>query len=130
MEMKHLLMKNLINSSVLVTGGTGAVGTNLVNKLLDFGAKVIVLDNFSQSKKSNLNFSKNLTVIKGNITNEKILEKIFLKKIDYALIHESLNKIENDNYRKLDEAVNNYLLLLKKTSLENNQKKLNRVIIK
>ena len=84
MEIKHLLMKNFKNSSVLVTGGTGAVGTNLVNKLLDFGAKVIVLDNFSQSKKSNLNFSKNLTVIKGNITNEKILEKIFLKKIDYV----------------------------------------------
>ena len=59
MEIKHLLMKNFKNSSVLVTGGTGAVGTNLVNKLLDFGAKVIVLDNFSQSKKSNLNFSKN-----------------------------------------------------------------------
>ena len=80
MEIKRLFMKNFKNTSVLVTGGTGAVGTNLVNKLLDFDAKVIVLDNFSQSKKTNLSFSKNLTVIKGNITNEKILEKIFSKK--------------------------------------------------
>ncbi len=77
-------MKNFKNSSVLVTGGNGAVGINLVNRLLDFGAKVIVLDDFSQSKKTNLNFSKNLTVIKGDITNTKILEKAFSKKINYV----------------------------------------------
>jgi len=77
-------MKNFKNSSVLVTGGNGAVGINLVNRLLDFGAKVIVLDDFSQSKKTNLNFSKNLTIIKGNITNTKILEKAFSKKINYV----------------------------------------------
>ncbi|MGY5146765.1 MAG: NAD-dependent epimerase/dehydratase family protein [Candidatus Nitrosopumilus sp. bin_7KS] len=77
-------MRNFKNSSILVTGGTGAVGTNLVNKLLDFGAKVIVLDDFSQSKKINLKSSKNLTIIKGDINNKKILEKIFLKKIDYV----------------------------------------------
>ena len=77
-------MKNFKNSSVLVTGGNGAVGINLVNRLLDFGAKVIVLDDFSQSKKTNLNFSKNLTIIKGDITNTKILEKAFSKKINYV----------------------------------------------
>ncbi len=77
-------MKNFKNSSVLVTGGNGAVGINLVNRLLDFGAKVIVLDDFSQSKKTNLNFSKNLTIIKGSITNTKILEKAFSKKINYV----------------------------------------------
>lgn len=77
-------MKNFKNASVLVTGGSGAIGINLVNKLLDLDAKVIVLDDFSQSKKTNLSFSKNLIVIKGNITNKKILEKIFSKKIDYV----------------------------------------------
>jgi len=36
--------------SVLVTGGNGAVGCNLVRTLLDLNAGVTVLDDFSQSK--------------------------------------------------------------------------------
>jgi len=71
------------NSSVLVTGGNGAVGSTLVKKLLNQSAKVIVLDDFSQSSPKNLSVHKNLKIIKGNITNEKILKKTFSKKYDY-----------------------------------------------
>ena len=47
-------MNNFLDSSVLVTGGNGAVGSNLVRKLLYLGSKVTVLDDYSQSKKENL----------------------------------------------------------------------------
>lgn len=70
------------NSSVLVTGGNGAVGANLVEKLLNLGTKVTVLDDFSQSKKGNLKNHKHLKIIKGDITNSKILKKTFSKKYD------------------------------------------------
>jgi len=69
-------------NKVLVTGGNGAVGTNLVEKLLNLGCKVTVLDDFSQSKKGNLKNYKNLKIIKGDITNSKILKKTFSKKYD------------------------------------------------
>jgi len=72
------------NSSVLVTGGNGAVGSNLVKKLLNQYAKVVVLDNFSQSSPKNLTIHKNLKIIKGNITDEKILKTTFSKKYDYV----------------------------------------------
>jgi len=71
------------NSSILVTGGNGAVGSHLVKKLLDQSAKVVVLDDFSQSSSKNLASYKNLKIIKGNITNEKILKKTFRTKFDY-----------------------------------------------
>jgi len=71
--------------SVLVTGGNGAVGCNLVRKLLDLNAGVTVLDDFSQSKQGNLpSKHANLTVVKGDITDEKILCKVFSCKFDYV----------------------------------------------
>jgi UDP-glucose 4-epimerase len=44
----------LKNLNVLVTGGAGFIGSNLTKKLLSRGAHVIVLDNFSIGKKTNL----------------------------------------------------------------------------
>ena len=38
----------------LVTGGAGFIGSNLVDQLVNKGHKVIVLDNFSTGRKSNL----------------------------------------------------------------------------
>lgn len=77
-------MKILSNSTILVTGGNGAVGANLVNKLLSFGSKVTVLDDFSQSISSNLKPRKNLCVVNGDINDIKLIKKIFSKKFDYV----------------------------------------------
>ena len=77
-------LNNFDNSTVLVTGGNGVVGSNLVKKLLHHSAKVVVLDDFSQSSVNNLTIHKNLKIIKGNITDEKILKKTFSKKYDYV----------------------------------------------
>lgn len=69
--------------SALVTGGNGAVGCNLVRKLLEQGANVTVLDDFSQSNSGNLPKDQNLLVIKGDITDKKALSKAFSRKFDY-----------------------------------------------
>jgi UDP-glucose 4-epimerase len=39
---------------VIITGGAGFIGSHLVDKLLDIGHEVIVLDNFSTGRKENL----------------------------------------------------------------------------
>lgn len=42
-------------STCLVTGGAGFIGSHLVNRLINDGHKVIVIDNLSEGKKENLN---------------------------------------------------------------------------
>ena len=56
----------------VVTGGAGFIGSNLVDRLVQKGHKVIVLDNFSTGRKSNLSRhnKKSVKIIKidTNIT--------------------------------------------------------------
>ena len=57
---------------VLVTGGAGFVGSNLVESLLNSGNSVVCLDNFSTGKRENLKaFAKNphFKLIEGDIRN-------------------------------------------------------------
>lgn len=56
---------------VLVTGGTGFVGNRVVEKLLERGAEVSVLDNFQNGNESNLaKISKSIEIIRGDCRND------------------------------------------------------------
>ena len=52
----------------LVTGGAGFIGSNIVEKLVQMGHEVRVLDNFSSGRKENLaSFVKDIDLIEGDI---------------------------------------------------------------
>lgn len=59
----------------LVTGGCGFIGSNLVDKLIDLGYDVLVVDNLITGKEENIN--KKAKFYKINLTNYKNLESIF-----------------------------------------------------
>jgi UDP-N-acetylglucosamine/UDP-N-acetylgalactosamine 4-epimerase len=64
--------RTLRDSRVLVTGGAGFIGSNLVESLLLFGNFVVCLDNFSTGKRENLReFTDNpkFKLIEGDIRN-------------------------------------------------------------
>lgn len=78
---------DLKNKTVLVTGASGFIGSNLVKRLLkEFeGIEVIGLDNMNdyydvrikESRLNELSQSKNYTFIQGNLADKELINKIF-----------------------------------------------------
>jgi UDP-N-acetylglucosamine/UDP-N-acetyl-alpha-D-glucosaminouronate 4-epimerase len=63
-------------SRYLVTGGAGFIGSHLVHTLLDQGAEVCVLDNFSTGKRENLSgLEDRLEVLEGDVRDPALVEK-------------------------------------------------------
>jgi UDP-N-acetylglucosamine/UDP-N-acetylgalactosamine 4-epimerase len=82
--------KVLRNSKVLVTGGAGFIGSNLIESLLSEDNQVVCLDNFSTGKRENLkSFVGNprFNLIEGDIRNYSDCEKS-VRNID-IIFHEA-----------------------------------------
>lgn len=75
--------------TILVTGGAGYVGSQLVGVLLDNDYHVVVIDNLSFGGESLLNFwhQPNFKFYKGDITSSKDLKTIFTNEKINAVIH-------------------------------------------
>jgi len=77
-----------MKEKVIVTGGAGFIGSHLVEKLVEKGLKVIVIDNFSSGNIKNLEKIKNKIYIKKvDICNYSSLEKIFKKNNINCIFH-------------------------------------------
>ena len=74
------------NKSLLITGGTGFIGSALTRSLVDKGYKVTIFDNNSRGTLKNVIKIKNkIKMIKGDIRNYNQVKKAF-SNID-AVIH-------------------------------------------
>ena len=64
----------------IITGGAGFIGSHLCERLVDAGHEVIILDNFSLGKKSNLKKVKDkITIVKRDIRNLNSIDYLFKK---------------------------------------------------
>ena len=80
--MKHFEIYK--DQTILITGGAGAIGSNLSRKLAETGvAKVIILDDLSASYKWNIPNLPNVLFVKGSITNDVDLKRVFHDKPSY-----------------------------------------------
>ena len=62
---------------VLITGGSGFLGSHLADRLLAEGNEVLVLDNYETGRRDNLSEQKGLTVVEGSITDRHQVDKAF-----------------------------------------------------
>lgn len=77
---------------VLITGGTGYIGSNCASALLRLEHEVVLLDNLSNSSEVVCNkifeiTNKKVTFFKGDISDTKLLNKIFASLNIDAVIH-------------------------------------------
>jgi len=63
----------MAESLILVTGGAGFIGSNLVDALLARGYSVRVLDNLSTGKRSNLPVDDRIELIEGDVADAQVV---------------------------------------------------------
>jgi len=107
----------LSNHKILVTGGAGFIGSNLIEAILKKGNKVICLDNFATGKRENLNAfqnNSNFKLIEGDIRNLDDCHKA-THGVDYVLHQAALGSVPrsiNDPITSNDVNVGGFLNML------------------
>ena len=105
------------NKKILVTGGSGFIGSNLCEKLLSLNNKVVCLDNFSTGKEENIKHlikDSSFTLIKGDIRNLIDCKKAIID-CDYVLHQAALGSVPrsiNDPITSNDVNVSGFLNVL------------------
>lgn len=72
----HFLPKDM-DKKVLVTGGAGFIGSHIVDELINFNCRVVVLDDLSGGFRENVN--KEAEFIEGSINNQELIDALFKK---------------------------------------------------
>ena len=66
--------------AVLVTGGAGAIGSNLTRSLAELGARVLVLDDLSSAERWNVPSLPGILFVEGDILDEVKLKRVFFER--------------------------------------------------
>jgi UDP-N-acetylglucosamine 4-epimerase len=89
------MKRKIENARVLVTGGAGFIGSNLIDDLLNQNNEVVCLDNFSNGKRENIahhSGNSRFTLIEGDIRDLGICHKA-CDGIDYVLHQAALGSV-------------------------------------
>ena len=113
---------NFQNKKILVTGGAGFVGSNLVDKLVDNGAMVTVLDDLFTGNKKNIASIDDIQFVEGSVTDYDTVAQL-VKKVDLVFHLAVRNIIVSTVSPLLDFQVNtqgtfNVLLAAKQYGVE------------
>lgn len=66
-----------MNSKILITGGAGCLGSNLIEFLLPQGHQICVLDNFTTGRREVVSDIKGLSLFEGTIADSKFVDTCF-----------------------------------------------------
>ena len=110
-------MKNIL----VVTGGAGFIGTNLISELLKFKKFIIIsVDNYSSGLSKNHIKSKRVNYLRGSTKNIDILLNNYIGKIhsifhfgEFARIYQSFKKIDECFSSNIEGSSNIFNFALK-----------------
>lgn len=121
-------MDEFTGTKILVVGGAGFVGSNLVTALLQSSpGEIVVVDNLLSAERVNVPRSPQVTFIKGSITSDKILREL-RDDLDYAFHLATYHGNQSSIHNPLADHKNNTLTTLKLYDRVKGFKKLKKVV--
>lgn len=83
---------------VLITGGAGTLGSNLVDRLLPQGRAILVIDNFATGARGNLPAAPGLEVVEGSIADAALVDAAFDRFAPTHVIHAAASYKDPDDW--------------------------------
>ena len=83
---------------ILITGGAGCLGSNLLEHLFKQGHELLVIDNFATGKKEVVPEQNRLSLVEGNIADEDLVDKSFEAFKPDFVIHSAASYKDPNNW--------------------------------
>jgi nucleoside-diphosphate-sugar epimerase len=81
---------------ILITGGAGCLGSNLLERYLPGGHEILVLDNFTTGRREVVPRTPGLTVVEGSIADAKLVDATFAGFGPTHVIHSAASYKDRD----------------------------------
>jgi nucleoside-diphosphate-sugar epimerase len=90
---------------VLITGGAGCLGSNLVEHWLPKGHDITVIDNFATGKREVLPAMPRLRVVEGSVADAELVSRVFEEAVPEIVVHSAAAYKDPANWQE-DAATN------------------------
>jgi UDP-glucose 4-epimerase len=90
---------------LLITGGGGCLGSNLIEAYLPQGHEIVVIDNFATGRREVLPAIPGLTLVEGSIADRALVERVFTRFEPSHVIHSAAAYKDPQDWRE-DAATN------------------------
>ena len=90
---------------LLITGGAGCLGFNLVEEYLAQGAETLVIDNFATGSREALTALPRLEIVNGTVADRELVDTVFARFAPTHVIHSAASYKDPNDWRE-DVATN------------------------
>src|SRR5262249_19655281 len=93
-------LRESVGVRILVTGGAGCLGSNLIEHWLPLGHELLALDNFATGKREVLPAIKGLRVVEGSIADSATVDRLFRDFEPDVVVHSAAAYKDPANWRE------------------------------
>lgn len=85
---------------ILITGGSGFIGSHLTERLLAQGNQVLVMDNYQTGRRDNLTPHGQLEIVEGTIADTELVTSVFHRFQPDFVVHAAASYKDPDNWQE------------------------------